>query len=46
MIADFGSCTLEHTIDYKQASKSEIQSFLSKVESSSTHMYRAPELID
>lgn len=46
VIADFGSCTSEHQIDYKTASKTEITSFLQQVETSSTHMYRAPELID
>ena len=46
LIADFGSCTFDHTIDYNTASKNAINQYLNLVESSSTHMYRAPELID
>lgn len=46
IIADFGSCTRKSDIDFKIASKTEIKDFLENVEKSSTHMYRAPELID
>ena len=45
-IGDFGSCNDNFKIDYRTASKSEINDFLSIVERESTNMYRAPELID
>lgn len=45
-IADFGSCTYDHKIDYKTASKQKLINFQNKVQNSCTMMYRAPELID
>lgn len=46
MIADFGSCTTEHNINFKKAGKKEINDFFSIVERETTYMYRAPELVD
>ena len=45
-IADFGSCTRDARIDYHQTSKEQVQAYLSQIETQSTHMYRAPELLD
>jgi len=45
-IGDFGSCTERFKIDYKTASKQEINEFLSVVERETTNIYRAPELVN
>ena len=45
-IADFGSATKDHSIDFSKASKREVGKFLSRIEKACTHMYRAPEMID
>jgi serine/threonine protein kinase len=45
-LADFGSATGDHSIDFTKASKKEIGKFLDKIEKSCTRMYRAPEMID
>ena len=44
-IGDFGSCTREFHIDYKNADRRQVLDFLSDIESQSTRMYRAPELV-
>ena len=45
-LADFGSASKNHSIDFTKATKKEIGKFLSKIEKSCTRMYRAPEMID
>ena len=46
LLADFGSATTTHTIDYRNAPRSDVALYLEHISKSCTLMYRAPELID
>lgn len=45
-IGDFGSASKEHSIDIGKSSKQAIGKFFSKIDKTSTRMYRAPEMLD
>jgi serine/threonine protein kinase len=45
-LADFGSSSRDHSIEYKASSKTQTAQFQDQIESQCTHMYRAPEMLD
>jgi serine/threonine protein kinase len=45
-LGDFGSATTHHTLNYTNATKTQVYQWQDAIERECTNMYRAPELID